>query len=88
MIQDIFITKYALTRGIRKVRAVQNLVGVDVYEPPAKPRTFFPRDYCETFEEAVAQAELARAKEVQKLQKKLALLEALDFTKPPAEGLQ
>lgn len=82
----VWITKYALTSGIREAEAVPTGVSLDMILVPARSDTRFPehfhgqgREWHMLKENAVARAEAMRTAKIASLRKQIAKLEKLRF---------
>lgn len=81
----VWVTKYALTKGILLVSGVSRTGAADAWFLEDKnrkyhpPKSWFPE---ENFEEAKKKAEAMKEKKIQSLKRQIKKLEALQFTKP------
>lgn len=75
----VYITKYALTQGIKKVEGAFTSSGAIIYGPYSYAAS---GDYRMTLEEAIEKAEDMRRRKLESMKKKMALLESIDFKKP------
>lgn len=76
----VFITKYALTEGIKEVDAEMTRTnGMIVVKYNNYNQCFHKPDWHETFEEAKAQAEKMRVLKIKSLNKSIDKLESLKF---------
>jgi hypothetical protein len=75
----MYVTKYALSGGIKHIRGKRH--GVFFYDGNWG-QFVIGKTAFETFEEARTAAEKARAKRILSLEKQIAALEKLTFTKP------
>jgi hypothetical protein len=84
----MYLTKYALTRGIIEVEAEQMPNGFWCTGARLSPgRHWFPAKYVHaTREEANRHAEKMRVRRLRALQNELARLQALEFETPSATG--
>lgn len=82
--ETVFITKYALTKGIKKIdnAAIENGMA---YNPRQQWKVYFNgegKDWHRTFEGAVERAEQLRKARIQSLKQSLAAMETFPWTRP------
>ena len=73
----VYVTKYALTKGIEYIEVSETFFPYLVKENIRYPRTFRIGDWFENKEEARFRAELMRTKKILSLQKQIEKLERL-----------
>jgi len=73
----IFITKYALTRGIEEKYAFFGDVGIESL--CCEGKTYFSPDWHKTKQEALERAEQMRIKEINRLLRRIKKLQNLKF---------
>lgn len=78
---DAWITKYALTQGILKVRAElivgESMIKVKATDPSYFDAYYHGKDWHRSWEEAVSRAEQMRIDKITSLKKQLAKLEKM-----------
>lgn len=84
IIGEVFVTKYALTKGIVRYENVEWAVDISasMIVVPGRPQTFFHvegRDWHRTFEGAQKRAMVLRDRKVSRLQQQIKELEARKF---------
>jgi hypothetical protein len=77
---EVFITKYALTKGVIKVEAMLVKPSMVAFsQPHCREEYCHGKDWHETREDAVAHAETMRLKKISSLDKQIARLQKLTF---------
>lgn len=89
MAELVYITKYALSEGVR-VRRLQHPIAADGYARTIEPWSsfgFYGRcDYRSSWDEALADCEARRSAKIASLKKQIAKLEKLKFVEPTEVG--
>jgi hypothetical protein len=78
----VWITKYALTEGILEVDGKQcreGMISVKPTKPGYLTTYFYGNDWHRTREDAIARAEVMRAKKIASLRKSITKMETLSF---------
>lgn len=78
----VFITKYALTKGIEEIEVShsERYPHMVTDEAPGLFRSFFKGEWFHTREEAVADAEKRRLRKIESLKKQISNLESIKFS--------